>query len=183
MSSDQEKISNYRNLALLLAIKLELTGRPVKNGNMLLWTACMHSPPPQKKKKFISFQFIYGFLSVHEHKVSATVFPNCLCQLPSCRTQVNLCNTIVYIDIKIYHSNVKTLRFLKKLLSHPLHISLCSLGTSNHFFSASQLHIGILISGLISIHKMLNVPGFRSVGHTYFHAYPVCYYTWSEGCK
>ena len=24
---------------------------------------------------------------------------------------------------------------------------------------------------------MLNVPGFHSVGHTYFHVYPVCVFT------
>ena len=63
------------------------------------------------------------------------------------RTRVNLHNTIVYRDIKIYRSNVKTLRFLEKLCSaSATFFALCF-----HFFYAAQLHIGIPIPGLISI--------------------------------
>ena len=62
---------------------------------------------------------------------------------------------IVYGDIKIYRSNVKTLRFLEKLHSASATQFALQLGNQAtdrfHFLPAAQLHIGIPISGLISI--------------------------------
>ena len=68
------------------------------------------------------------------HNVSpaftTAVFPNCLCGLSSffffffTRTHVNLCNMIVYRDIKIYRSAIKTLHFLERLCSvFPMHFA------------------------------------------------------------
>ena len=99
----------------------------------------------------------------------ATVFANCLCQLPSCfftRTHVNLRHTIVYRDIKIYHSNIKTLRFPKSCIPHLLCISLCSLGTkqpiASTFFCLTITHWYTNFRSYLNFDKMCNVPGFRS---------------------
>ena len=83
-----------------------------------------------------------------------------------------LLNTIAYGDIKVFSSNVETLCFLKKL--HSAYTMLFALQLGNqatdqfHFFTAAQLNIDILISGLISIFlKCGIVPGFCSVGHIF----------------
>ena len=70
---------------------------------------------------FTSFQSVCGCLSVHRHNVSLRFHNRWLSQLSlptfKLRTCVNLRDTIVYGDIKIYRSSVRTLRFLEKLLS------------------------------------------------------------------
>ena len=62
-------------------------------------------------------------------------------------------NTIVYGDIKIYHSNEK--RFLEKLRPASAMVFALQLGNQEtdrfHFFTVAQLNIHIPISALISI--------------------------------
>ena len=110
---------------------------------------------------FNNLYSVYACFSVHRHNVRP-YFHNCciscLCRLPSwffTKTHANLRDTIVYRDIKIYRSNVKTLRFLEKLRSAPATHFALQLGNQAtnrfHFFPAAQLHIGIPLSGLISI--------------------------------
>ena len=64
-------------------------------------------------------------------------------------------NTIVYGDIKIYRSIVKTLRFLEKLRCASMMLYAPQLGNQAndcfHFFTVAQLNIDISISGFISI--------------------------------
>ena len=111
--------------------------------------------------RFYHFQFINDCLSIHRHNASPRFYNRCLSQ-PSLSTSrllfyKNTCkfrNTIVYRDIKIYRSNVKTLCFLEKLSSASATHFALQLGnqaTDHFFFSATQVHIGIPISGLISI--------------------------------
>ena len=115
------------------------------------------------KCDFTSFQSVYGCLFVHRHDVSTRfitpVFPNCLCWLPSCcftRTHVKLCNTIVYGDIKIYRSKVKSFSE-KNWVLHPPRILVSSLGAkqliTSIFFCHTITHwyYPVYISGVISI--------------------------------
>ena len=99
-----------------------------------------------------SSPYMVVFLSIDTMQAPTfitAVFPN---RLPSCfftKTRVNLRNMTVYRDIKIYR-NV----FLKVMFR--IHYTFRSVARDQatncfHFFSATQLHIGIPISGLISI--------------------------------
>ena len=91
-----------------------------------------------KKQDFTSFQSVYGCLSVHRHSVS------------SLRSQL-LSFPTVFADFQAAHDHdsIGDIIFSRSCVPHLLRILLCSLGT--HFFPTAQLHIGIPISGLISI--------------------------------
>ena len=77
-------------------------------------------------------------------------------------------NTIVYRDIKIYGSNLKTLRLLVNL--RPVSVMCFTMQPGNQatdrfkFVTDAQLNINIPISCL---HQMQDVPGFCSAGHIY----------------
>lgn len=104
-------------------------------------------------------------LSIHCNSpaFTTTVFPNWLCWLLIClftRTVMSILHsTIVYGDIKIYHSNIKRLSVLKQLCSAFENQA----ANHFHFFYCRTFY------------KMQDVLGFRSAGHidpfTYIHMY------------
>ena len=129
-----------------------------------------------QKTRFTSFPSVYGCLSVHRHNVSPCFHNHCLTQLslPTFKLLFlqqhvsTLRDTIVYRDIKIYGSNLKTLRLLVNL--RPVSVMRFTMQPRNQatdrfkFVIDAQLNINIPISCL---HQMQDVPGFRSAGRIY----------------
>ena len=143
-----------------------------------------------QKTWFYHFQSVYGCLSIHRHNASLRFYNRCLSQaslsnskLLFIRTRVNLRNTIVYRDIKIYHSNVKTFMFFWKV-EFCIRYAFRSVAwePSNRslpFFSATQVHIGVPISGPISIFNKFGMCQVAAQQVTYLTSggYPN---TWQE---
>ena len=95
-----------------------------------------------QKLRFTSFQSVYDCLSVYGHNVSLHFHNRCLFQLSLLTLFYNnvcilsiLHNTVPYGDIKIYHSNIKMLCFLKKLHSASVMLFASQPGNqvTNHF--------------------------------------------------
>ena len=149
----------------------------MKYGNALLWTAGTRYS--KKCDSQASSHYTVVFLSIDTMWAPAftfptAVFPNCLCQL-CCFLHQHvsiLRNTIVYRDIKIYCSNVKTLRFLEKLRSVSAMLFLCNSGAKQPialFFHCRPIkHRYTNFRAYLDFHKMWDVPGFFSGGHIWY---------------
>ena len=125
-----------------------------------------------QKTRFTSFQSVYDCLSVRRHNVSPRVHNRYLSQLSLLTFKLlfynNMCRfyVIVYGDIKIYRSNVKTLRFLEPC---PQCFLLRSSGTKQPIASicCTIKHRYTNFRSYVNFHKMRDVPGFHSAGHNW----------------
>ena len=144
----------------------------MKYVHVLLWTACMRF----SKNEILPLSVRKRLDTMQAPAFITAVFPNCLCRLPSSffiRTRVNLRDMIVYSDIKIYCSNVKTLCFLEKLSSASTTHFALQLGNQAtdrfyFFFCCTITHWYTDFRSYLDFHKMHKCRVFtQQVTYTY----------------